>query len=150
MAETHHKAVLITGAAKRIGRALAEALAADGWAVAAHFVGSKSEAEELVADIKNKGGKAIALQADLRDAAAVEKLIPDAVAALGPLTALINNASMFERDSAHTLSQESWDTHLNANLRAPALLMRDFANQLELQTGSIEDANIINITDQRV
>ena len=69
---------------------------------------------------------------------------------LGPLTALINNASTFERDTAHTLSVDSWDTHLNANLRAPALLMRDFANQPELQTGSIEDANIINITDQRV
>ena len=110
----------------------------------------KSEAEELVADIQNKGGKAVALNADLRDAVAVEKRIPDAVAALGPLTARINNASTFERDTAHTLSQESWDTHLNANLRAPALLMRDFANQLELQTGYIEDANIINITDQRV
>ena len=57
---------------------------------------------------------------------------------------------MFERDSAHTLSQDSWDTHLNTNLRAPALLMRDFANQPELQTAAIEDANIINITDQRV
>ena len=107
------------------GRALAEALAADGWAIAAHYAGSKSEAEELVDSIQDKGGKAIALQADLRDAAAVEKLIPDAVAALGPLTALINNASMFERDSAHTLSQESWDTHLNANERRTGQLVID-------------------------
>ena len=150
MAETHHKAVLITGAAKRIGRALAEALAADGWAIAAHYAGSQAEAEDLATDIKNNGGNAIALQADLRDAGAVDKLVPDAVAALGPLTALINNASTFERDTAHTLSAESWDTHLNANLRAPALLMRDFANQAELQNRSIKDACIINITDQRV
>ncbi|MDA8624302.1 SDR family oxidoreductase [Alphaproteobacteria bacterium] len=150
MAETHHKAVLITGAGKRIGRALAEALATDGWAIAAHYAGSKSEAEALIAEITDKGGKAEALQADLRDAAAVQTLVADAAAALGPLTALINNASTFERDTAHTLTAESWDTHLNANLRAPALLMRDFANQAALQDGSVADACIINITDQRV
>ena len=150
MAETHHKAVLITGAGKRIGRALAEALATDGWAIAAHYAGSKSEAEALIAEITGKGGKAVALQADLRDAAAVQTLVADAAAALGPLTALINNASTFERDTAHTLTAESWDTHLNANLRAPALLMRDFANQAALQDGSVADACIINITDQRV
>ncbi|MDA8539369.1 SDR family oxidoreductase [Alphaproteobacteria bacterium] len=150
MAETHHKAVLITGAGKRIGRALAEALATDGWAIAAHYAGSKSEAEALIAEITDKGGKAVALQADLRDAAAVQTLVADAAAALGPLTALINNASTFERDTAHTLTDESWDTHLNANLRAPALLMRDFANQAALQDGSVADACIINITDQRV
>ena len=144
------KAVLITGAGKRIGRALAEALAEDGWAIAAHYAGSRKEAEELAANIISKGGKAVTLQADLRDAAAVERLVPDAVAALGPLTALINNASTFERDTAHTLTADSWDTHLNANLRAPALLMRDFANQPHLQDGSLADANIINITDQRV
>lgn len=150
MAETHHKAVLITGAGKRIGRALAEALATDGWAIAAHYAGSKSEAEALIAEITDKGGKGLALQADLRDAAAVQTLVADAAAALGPLTALINNASTFERDTAHTLTAESWDTHLNANLRAPALLMRDFANQAALQDGSVADACIINITDQRV
>lgn len=150
MAETHHKTVLITGAGKRIGRALAEALATDGWAIAAHYAGSKSEAEALIAEITDKGGKGVALQADLRDAAAVQTLVADAAAALGPLTALINNASTFERDTAHTLTAESWDTHLNANLRAPALLMRDFANQAALQDGSVADACIINITDQRV
>lgn len=150
MSKSDPKAVLITGAGKRIGRALAEALAADGWAIAAHYAGSKAEAEALVDDITNKGGKAVALQADLRDGAAVETLMPQAGAALGPVTALINNASTFERDTAHTLSLESWDTHINANLRAPALLMRDFANQSALQDGSITDANIINITDQRV
>ena len=150
MSQQHPKAVLITGAAKRIGRALAEALAADGWAIAAHYAGSKTEVEALVADITSKGGNAVALQADLRDAAAVEALLPQARRALGPLTALINNASTFERDTAHTLSAESWDTHINANLRAPALLMRDFANQPELNDATVADANIINITDQRV
>ena len=150
MSHKNPKAVLITGAAKRIGRALAEALADDGWAIAAHYAGSKTEAEALVADITGKGGKALALKADLRDAAAVEALLPQAREALGPLTALINNASTFERDTAHTLTSESWDMHINANLRAPALLMRDFANQPELQNGSVADANIINITDQRV
>lgn len=144
------KAVLITGAAKRIGRALAEALARDGWAVGVHYSGSKDQANALAADIESKGGRAVTLQADLRDGAAVEALVPQAISALGPLTALINNASTFERDTAHTLSVESWDTHMNANLRAPALLMRDFANQPELQGGTIADANIINITDQRV
>ncbi|MGC6535352.1 MAG: SDR family oxidoreductase [Parvibaculales bacterium] len=150
MSDSHPKAVLITGAAKRIGRALAEALAADGWAIAAHYAGSQSEAEGLASDITSKGGQAVALQADLRDAAAVEALMPQAIDALGPITALINNASTFERDTAHTLSVDSWDSHINANLRAPALLMRDFANQPELQDGSVADANIINITDQRV
>lgn len=150
MSKTDPKAVLITGAGKRIGRALAEALAADGWAIAVHYAGSKTEAEALVADITSKGGKAVALQADLRDVNAVEALLPQARAALGPLTTLINNASTFERDTAHTLTSESWDTHINANLRAPALLMRDFANQPELNDGTVADANIINITDQRV
>jgi NAD(P)-dependent dehydrogenase (short-subunit alcohol dehydrogenase family) len=150
MSNDDPKAVLITGAAKRIGRALAEALAQDGWAIAVHYAGSKVEAEALVAHIESKGGKAVALQADLRDSAAVEALVPQATQALGTLSALINNASTFERDTAHTLTADSWDTHINANLRAPALLMRDFANQPALQDGSVPDANIINITDQRV
>ncbi len=150
MSDVHPKAVLITGAAKRIGRALAEALADDGWAVAIHYAGSQTEADTLAANITSKGGRAVTLQTDLRDAAATEALVPQAVDALGPLTALINNASTFERDTAHTLTTESWDTHINANLRAPALLMRDFANQPELKDGSVADANIINITDQRV
>ncbi len=148
--DENRKTVLITGASKRIGRALAEALAVDGWAIAVHYATSKDAATELVADIIDKGGKAVALQADLRDAAATEKLIPEARAALGVITALINNASVFERDTAHTLTAQSWDTHIHANLRAPALLMRDFANQVELNDNSIRDANIINITDQRV
>ena len=150
MTKITSKAVLITGAAKRIGRALAEGLAADGWAIAIHYSSSQTEAEQLVEDIQAQGGNAIALQADLRAAAQVETLVPKAAAALGPLSALINNASTFERDTAHTLTAETWDTHLNANLRAPALLMRDFANQPELQDAGFGDSNIINITDQRV
>ena len=84
------------------------------------------------------------LQANLADALETASLISRAVEIAGPLSALINNASVFERDEVTTLSDDSWDMHLNVNLKAPAILMRDFAKQA--QAGS----NIINIIDQRV
>jgi len=144
-----HKAVLITGAGKRIGRALSEALAEAGWAVALHYASSATDAENLAAAIIDKGGKAVALHADLADAAAAQKLVPQAVETLGPLTALINNASLFERDLADDFTVDSWDAHINVNLRAPALLMRDFARQSCFAAGDM-DGCIINLTDQRV
>jgi NAD(P)-dependent dehydrogenase (short-subunit alcohol dehydrogenase family) len=140
------RAALVTGAAKRIGRAIALALAADGWAVAVHYRASRAPADTLVAEIARAGGQAVALAADLADEAAVAGLVPRAVAALGPLGCLVNNASSFENDTVATATRASWDEHLEVNLRAPFVLMQAFAAQLpEAASGAI-----INMLDQRV
>ena len=138
------KTVLITGAAHRIGRTVALGLAEDSWKVIIHYSNSGQAANELAQNINEKGGNAETLQANLANALETASLISHAVEIAGPLTALINNASVFERDEVTTLSNDSWDMHLNVNLKAPAILMRDFAKQA--QAGS----NIINIIDQRV
>jgi len=138
------KTVLITGAAHRIGRAVALGLTKDSWKVIIHYSNSGQAANELAQNINDKGGNVETLQANLADASQTASLISRAVEIAGPLSALINNASVFERDEVTTLSDDSWDMHLNVNLKAPAILMRDFAKQA--QVGS----NIINIIDQRV
>lgn len=140
------RTVLITGAARRVGRALAEDLGAAGWHVGVHYNGSKTEADMVAAAIMEAGGKACTLQADLEKAEDVAGLIPSAVAALGPLGCLINNASIFERDEIETATGTSWDRHQAVNLRAPFFLTQAFAQQLPAQaTGAV-----INIVDQRV
>lgn len=141
------KAALITGAAKRLGRAVAEALAEDGWAVAVHYRGSAEEAEAVVAGIRGRGGRAVALRADLGRESEVEALVPAAVEALGPLTLLINNASVFEYDSALEATRQSWDLHMETNLRAPFVLTQAFARQLPAEA---PEGNIVNLIDQRV
>ncbi|MEC7164135.1 MAG: SDR family NAD(P)-dependent oxidoreductase, partial [Pseudomonadota bacterium] len=105
---------------------------------------SADAAQTLCADIEKRGGRALPLQADLSEADATTRLIPQLAEVFGPVSLLINNASCFERDTIADFSVESWDTHLDTNLRAPALLMRDFARQVgAAETG----ANIINIID---
>ena len=138
------KTVLITGAAHRIGRTVALGLAEDSWKVIIHYSNSGKSANELAENINEKGGNAETLQANLADALETASLISRAVEIAGPLSALINNASVFERDEVTTLSDDSWDMHLNVNLKAPAILMRDFAKQAQTRS------NIINIIDQRV
>lgn len=138
------RTALITGAARRLGAAMARDLAGAGWAVAVHCHRSTDDAERVADEIETAGGRAAVLQADLTDAAAVEDLIERTRKALGPLGLLVNNASLFEEDDIASLTLESWDGHLDANLRAPALLSRDFARQAA--TGGL----IVNILDQRV
>ncbi len=140
------RTVLITGAAKRIGRALAMDFACRGWQVGVHYSRSADEAKNLVEEIAQTGGKATALQADLNDLAAVDGLIPACEASLGTVTCLINNASRFERDSAIELSAEEWDAHQSINLRAPVFLAKAFAKALP----DSMNGNVINIIDQRV
>jgi len=140
------RTVLITGAAKRIGRALAEDFGARGWSVAIHYNVSAGEAEEVAAQVRRSGGRAATLQADLADHAAVEALMPAAVHALGPIGCLINNASVFERDEAATATLESWERHQAVNLRAPLFLTQTFARQLPAAASGA----IINIIDQRI
>ena len=138
------KTILITGGAKRIGRHIAQGLASDGWHVAVHYATAKAEAETLMAEIKTAGGTAVCFQADLSAAEAASTLMTQVVEKMGAVNALINNASLFERDDAHSLTAKSWDAHINVNLRAPALLMTAFAQHAK------KGGHIINIIDQRV
>ncbi len=140
------KTVLVTGAAKRIGRTIALDLAEHGYAVAIHYRSSANDARALADEIAARGGRAATVAGDLADPAVPEQLIADATDALGPLTALVNNASIFERDDAATVSADSWDSQLDVNTRAPVLLARHFAAALpEGSTGGI-----VNLIDQRV
>ncbi|HEY8254350.1 MAG TPA: SDR family oxidoreductase [Rhizomicrobium sp.] len=140
------KNVLVTGAAKRLGRAIALDLAAAGWNVAVHYNGSAGDAEEVAAEIRAKGMKAALVQADFAREQETAAVVPAAAKAIGPLTALINSASLFENDDWRSATRQSWDDHMEANLRAPFLLAQMFAKQLPRE----EKGNIINIIDQRV
>lgn len=141
------KTVLITGAAKRIGKEIATFFAEQGWAVAIHCRHSLSEAETLLQDLETAGApKAQIFQADLKDRTAVQDLIPKVVEVMGPLSLLVNNASLFEDDDIHSLSDDSWDSHMAVNLHAPLVLSQAFMKHLPQGN----KGNIINIIDQRV
>lgn len=140
------KAALVTGGARRIGRALGLALAEAGYAVAVHHHASRAAADALAAEIARAGGRAVALAADLADEAAVRDLLPRAAAALGPIGVLVNNASIFENDTVATATRESWDAHLAVNLRAPFVLTQRFAALLPETAGGV----VINLLDERV
>ncbi|HLN24035.1 MAG TPA: SDR family oxidoreductase [Patescibacteria group bacterium] len=146
MSDIQYKTVLITGAAHRIGRTTARVLARDGWAVAVHYNRSVEAAQALVDEIVAGGGRAVALPADLAQEDDVWTLVPRAIEALGPLGALVNNASLFEHDSALTTTRASWDAHMETNLRAPFVLTQSFAAQLPEDS----EGAVVNIIDQRV
>ena len=137
---------LVTGAGRRVGRAIALDLAAHGWNVAVHYNGSAAQARSAVKAIERSGGKGIALQADLGDETAVRTLLPQATKALGPVSCLVNSAAVFEDDRVRTASRESWDFHMETNLRAPFVLSQSFAKLLPRRLSG----NIVNILDQRV
>jgi NAD(P)-dependent dehydrogenase (short-subunit alcohol dehydrogenase family) len=140
------RAALVTGAARRIGRAIALALHHAGYAVAIHARDSLAAAEGLRAEIVQAGGRAAVLRADLADPAAVAQLVAAANAALGPLTLLVNNASSFEKDEIGALDVARFDRQLAVNLRAPLFLSEAFAAQAPRGA----DAAIVNVLDQRV
>ena len=146
MSETAPGAALVTGAGVRIGRAIALDLGRHGWAVAVHYHGSAEAAGDVVDAITAGGGRAEAFAADLADEAETEALVPRCAGALGPLTCLVNNASVFENDRLATATRESWDAHLDVNLRAPVVLIRAFVEQLPNDAAG----NVINLLDQRV
>ena len=140
------KTVLVTGAAKRLGRAIALDLASDGWNVAIHYHGSQEDADGVAQAVRAFGGEAAALKCDLSREADTATLVERATNELGPLTALINSASLFENDDWQSATRKTWDDHIETNLRAPLLLSQMFAKQLPAG----ERGNIINIIDQRV
>lgn len=137
---------LVTGASRRIGRVIALGLAEAGWDIGVHCRSSKREAESLAGKIQAFGRQAVLLEADLSDAEAVCKLVPRCAEMLGPPSCLVNNASLFQQDALTTLTAESWQAHMDVNLRAPVLLARSFAETLPDDRGGV----IINIVDQRV
>ena len=137
---------LVTGAAKRIGRHIASALAEDGWTVGIHHRQSTDEADALCDQLIRCGKRAYVVSADLDQDADIDRLVTEAVAAGGPITCLINNASVFEHDSLEGISRASWNTHMDVNLWAPIKLSEALIAGLpDKETG-----NIINIADQRV
>jgi NAD(P)-dependent dehydrogenase (short-subunit alcohol dehydrogenase family) len=140
------KTVLVTGAAKRLGRAIALDLAHAGWNVAIHYHGSDEDAQSAAANVRGMGVKAAVLKCDLSREDETATLVDSAARELGPLTALINSASLFENDDWQSATRKSWDDHIETNLRSPLLLSQMFAKQLPADA----QGNIINIIDQRV
>lgn len=137
---------LVTGAATRIGAAIARRLAGEGFAVVIHHRSKPAEAEALAADIRDSGARAATVQSDLADRTQRARTVADASKHFGPLTLLVNNASSFERDSVRDLDETLWDQHFAIHAEAPAFLARDFAAQLPPDA----KGNIINLIDERV
>lgn len=147
---------LITGAGKRLGRAMALYLAGRGYDVAIHYATSEAEAAGVAVEARGHGVQATTVQADLLDEAATASLIARASDGLnGPLTVLVNNASIFEYDNIHSATRRSWDRHFDSNLRAPFVLMQNFAAQAPAALNDAADepvaqAMVLNMIDQRV
>ena len=153
---SERRRALITGSAMRLGRAMALDLASSGWDIAVHYNGSADAAEGTASDLRALGATAVTLQADLLDEAATSGLVTRAVEGLGgPLSLLINNASLFENDRIATGTRESWDRAIESNLRAPVKLTQDFAAQAPRAARDavgepVAGAVVINMIDQRV
>ncbi|MEO1199000.1 MAG: SDR family oxidoreductase [Pseudomonadota bacterium] len=137
---------LVTGAGKRIGRGLALALADAGFDVSVHANTSRDDAEQTAGEIRTKGRNAAIVMADLTDRDAVASLMGTATNALGPVGVLVNNASLFQPDSARDVAPDLWDAHFRVHAEAPAFLARDLAAQLPDDAQGV----IVNLVDQRV
>ncbi len=146
MNRRRHNTALVTGAGKRVGRALALDLARRGFAVAVHVNASRDDGAQVVDAIVAQGGRATLVAGDLADIHALEPMWQAAVAALGPIDVLVNNASLFEDDRAPFVAPALWDRHMAVNLRAPVFLAQFLARGV----AEGERADVINIIDQRV
>lgn len=148
-------AALVTGAGKRLGAAMALYLAERGFDVAIHYASSASDAEAVAEAVRALGRKAVTLQADLLQDAETETLVARARAELGQLSVLVNNASIFEYDTLATATRDTWDRHMQSNLRAPFILTQAFADQAPAAFSDQNDEPVasglvINMIDQRV
>src|SRR3569623_1707770 len=140
------KNALVTGAAKRLGRAIALDLARHGWNVAIHYNASDREARATCEDARSSGVNAMMVRADLQREEETERIVEQATRELGSLTALINSASVFENDQWCSADRASWDRHMEVNLRAPLVLAQQFAKQLPREAHGV----IVNLLDQRL
>lgn len=137
---------LVTGGAKRIGLAIVEDLAQAGFAVAIHSNRSMAEARQIAGGIAERGGTAFAFEADLENMSDVRALMPEVNHAAGPVSILINNASVFEEDTLDALDEAVFDRHLALHVKAPSFLAEAFAKQLPADVNGL----IVNIIDERV
>jgi len=137
--------IIITGAATRIGAAIAKKLSGPNIEIVIHYNKSKSNAEKLKKDLEKNGSKIYLLRADLNKENEVQRILKFSKSKLRYFDCLINNASLFENDKLENFTAKSWDNHLKTNLKAPALLSQGFAKNIRS-----ENNNIINIIDQRV
>lgn len=144
MTEPVSGAALVTGASRRIGRAIVLALARRGHDIAIHHRSSPEDAEALADEVRSLGRRAAIVCADLTREDEVQALVPAAAETLGSLSVLVNNASVFEDDRVGGLIRESWDRHMETNLRAPVVLMEAFAAQAPVGSA------VVNLLDQRV
>ena len=142
----NNKNLLITGAATRVGKAIALHFAERGWNIGLHYFRSSKKAKELKKIIEQNWVKVALIKADLKNSKQTEKIIPLARKKLGNIDCLINNAALFEKDDIENFTTNSWNDHININLLAPAILTKQFARQASKKTVS----NIINIIDQRI
>lgn len=145
MTPPRQQVALVTGAAKRIGRVIALALARDGWDIAVHYGQSRDEALAVVDEITALGRRAVALQCELADEAGVRSLIAQA-AQLGTVACVVNNASLFRNDQADSFTMASLDLHMRANVAAPVLL----AQALYEATPARQQAVVVNLLDQKL
>ena len=141
-----NKNLLITGAATRVGKAIALHFAEKGWNIALHYFRSSAQAKKLKKIIEQNWVKVALVKADLKNSKQTEKIITVARKKLGTIDCLVNNAALFEKDDIANFTTKSWNDHLNINLLAPAILTKQFAKQASKKTVS----NIINIIDQRI
>ena len=137
--------IIITGAATRIGAAIAKKLSGPNIEIVIHYNKSKSKAEKLKKDLEKNGSKIYLLRADLNKENEIQRILKFSKSKLRYFDCLINNASLFENDKLENFTAKSWDNHLKTNLKAPALLSQGFAKNIRSKNN-----NIINIIDQRV
>ena len=140
------KTALVTGAARRLGRAIALGLAKEGWDIVVHYRSSAAEAQTTADEIRQLGRQVITLDCDLSDEQATRELLPRATAAIGPIQCVVNSASLFEYDDVRSFSQHKLDQHMHANLAAPILL----AQALHELTPEGSQSVVINLLDQKL
>ena len=140
------KVALVTGSAQRLGRAIVVALAKAGFDVGIHYNTSRDAAQQTLAEVQALGRRGVLLQADLGDEAQSQQLVNKTTDQLGRIGVLVNNASRFDRDEWHDVTRDSWDAHMDANLRAPLVLIQNFALALPADAEGV----VINMIDQRV
>lgn len=140
------KIALITGAARRLGRAIALGMAADGWDIVVHYRSSQAEAHGTVRDIQELGQRAALIDGDLADESATKTLLSRANELLGPVSCIVNNASLFEFDDAASFNSAMLNAHMQTNLAAPILL----AQSLHALTPAGQQSVVINLLDQKL